>query len=83
MLGSVIGSLFGITLMLLVFRKRMARKQKQNIEPALGRVRAWRSATLIFQYFQIPFGVFLGAAALVAAFAGTPFMRWYLDLCQR
>jgi leader peptidase (prepilin peptidase) / N-methyltransferase len=83
MLGSVVGSLFGITLMLLVFRKRLARKRKQPMEPALARTRAWRSATLIFQHFQIPFGVFLGAAALVAAFAGTPFMRWYLDLCQR
>ena len=83
MLASVIGSLFGITLMLLVFRKRLARKQKQSMEPALARLRAWRSATLIFQHFQIPFGVFLGAAALVAAFAGTPLMRWYLDLCQR
>jgi leader peptidase (prepilin peptidase) / N-methyltransferase len=83
MLGSVIGSLFGITLMLMVFRKRLARnRRRRNIPPELVRPRAWHSATLIFRHIQIPFGVFLGAAALVAAFVGGPLMRWYLGLCQ-
>lgn len=82
MLGSVIGSLFGVTLMLLVFRKRLARRRKQGVPRSSTNAGAWRSATLIFGHFQIPFGVFLGAAALVAAFLGTPFMRWYLGLCQ-
>ena len=80
MLGSIIGSLFGVTLMLLVFRKRLARKRKQSLRPELVRERAWRSATLIFRFFQIPFGVFLGGAALVAAFVGTQLVYWYLHL---
>ena len=82
MLGSIIGSVFGVTLMLLVFRKRLARLHKHRSRSAAARARAWHSATLIFRYFQIPFGVFLGAAALIAAFLGTPLMRWYLGLCQ-
>jgi leader peptidase (prepilin peptidase)/N-methyltransferase len=83
MLASVVGSLFGITLMLLVFRKRLARSRRQHRAPAaVVRARAWHSATLIFRHFQIPFGVFLGAAALVAAFWGPPLIHWYLGLCQ-
>lgn len=83
MLGSVIGSLFGITLVLIVFRKRLARKRRRSgLSSTDQRTRAWHSATLIFRHFQIPFGVFLGAAALVAAFWGTPLVRWYLGLCQ-
>lgn len=82
MLGSVIGSLFGVTLMLAVYSKRLARTRKRGDTSASVRARSWRSATLIFRHFQIPFGVFLGAAALVAAFVGTPLMRWYLGLCQ-
>lgn len=82
MLGSVIGSVFGISLMLMVYGKRRARNRRRGGDTEEARIRAWRSATLIFRYFQIPFGVFLGAAALIAAFVGTPFMRWYLGICQ-
>lgn len=82
MLGSVIGSLFGVTLMLTVYSKRLARNRKRRGASADMRTRAWHSATLIFRHFQIPFGVFLGAASLIAAFVGTPLMRWYLGLCQ-
>jgi leader peptidase (prepilin peptidase)/N-methyltransferase len=83
MLGSIVGTLFGVALMLTVFRKRLARNRKRGKAPAAeARAGAWRSATLIFRHFQIPFGVFLGAAALVAAFWGTPLIRWYLGLCQ-
>jgi hypothetical protein len=82
MLGSIIGSLFGVTVMLLVFRKRLERIGGRNLPPAVARARAWRSANLLFSYFPIAFGVFLGTAALVAAFAGAPVMRWYLGLCR-
>jgi leader peptidase (prepilin peptidase) / N-methyltransferase len=82
MLGSIIGSLFGVTVMLLVFRKRLERIGGHNLSSAAARARAWRSANLLFSYFPIAFGVFLGTAALVAAFAGAPVMRWYLGLCR-
>jgi leader peptidase (prepilin peptidase) / N-methyltransferase len=73
-LGALAGSLFGVGLILVVWRKRLARRRKRNPgEPAAAaRGRAWRSATLVYRHFQIPFGVFLGAAALFAALWGGP-----------
>lgn len=79
--ASLIGSLFGITLMLLVWRKRLARRKSRTTEPgAVARSRAWYSAKLIFRNFEIPFGVFLGTAAIFAAFWGVPLVRWYVEL---
>lgn len=71
-LGAVAGSCFGVTLILVVWRKRLARRRTRNPgEPAAtARKRAWQSAGLIYRNFEIPFGVFLGGAALFAAFWG-------------
>ncbi len=79
LLGSLIGSFFGVFLILWVWLKRMARRRRKNSsEPAgVSRTRAWRSAILIYRNFEIPFGVFLGVAALFAAFWGNSLMRWY------
>jgi hypothetical protein len=32
---------------------------------------------MAFRYFQVPFGVFLGATALFSAFFGETVIRWY------
>jgi leader peptidase (prepilin peptidase)/N-methyltransferase len=79
-LGSLIGSLFGLALILFVWRKRLARRRKQHpSEPVPeSRRRARRSAILIYRNFEIPFGVFLGIAALFSAFWGTALLCWYL-----
>lgn len=78
LLATLTGSLFGILLMLLVWRKRIARRRERSSEPPhVVRARAWHSAKLIFRNFEIPFGVFLGTAAAVAAFLGTPLWNWY------
>ncbi|HMF90730.1 MAG TPA: prepilin peptidase [Candidatus Angelobacter sp.] len=78
-LGALSGSIFGLLLILLVWRKRLARHRKRHpSEPAsqaLGR--AWESAILIYRNFEIPFGVFLGTAALFAAFWGESLLSWY------
>ncbi len=80
LLASVIGSLFGIALMLVVWRKRLGRFRARNSGSAnLVRARAWHSATLIFRNFQIPFGVFLGSAAVFAAFWGMSLIHWYMS----
>jgi leader peptidase (prepilin peptidase) / N-methyltransferase len=81
-LGSAIGSLFGLLLILFVWWKRLARRRKQHpSEPAReSRRRARRSAILIYRNFEIPFGVFLGIAALFSAFWGTALLCWYLRL---
>jgi prepilin signal peptidase PulO-like enzyme (type II secretory pathway) len=34
----------------------------------------------VYRHFEIPFGVFLGIAALVAAFAGQRMIDWYFGL---
>jgi len=73
------GSLFGLLLILTVWRKRVARRRKRHPAEPLSQTlgRAWQSATLIYRNFEIPFGVFLGGAALVAAFWGNDLLRWY------
>ena len=79
LLATLTGSLFGITLMLMVWRKRIARRRGRSAEaPAQVRARAWQSARLIFRNFEIPFGVFLGVAAGFAAFLGAPLIDWYM-----
>ena len=79
LLATLTGSLFGITLMLIVWRKRIARRRGRSAEaPAQVRARAWQSARLIFRNFEIPFGVFLGGAAGFAAFLGAPLIDWYM-----
>lgn len=81
LLGSLIGSLFGGALMLTVWRRRLARRRARGAEPpAQARARAWQSARLLFRNFEIPFGVFLGTAALFASFWGSALIRWYLGI---
>jgi leader peptidase (prepilin peptidase) / N-methyltransferase len=79
LLGSLIGSLFGVLLILGVWLKRLARRRKRrpSESAAVARARAWRSAQLIPRHFPIPFGVFLGLGALVAAFWGHTLIQWY------
>ena len=82
LLGSFIGSVFGLLLILRVWLKRLARRRNRipAEPPGQARGRAWHSATLIYRNFEIPFGVFLGIAALLSAFWGPALMRWYFYL---
>jgi leader peptidase (prepilin peptidase)/N-methyltransferase len=82
LLGSLIGSCFGVLLILWVWRKRLARRRRTQPAESAGAAssRAWQSAKLIYRNFQIPFGVFLGAGALFAAFFGPTLVRWYAGL---
>jgi leader peptidase (prepilin peptidase)/N-methyltransferase len=82
-LGTLVGSIFGVLVIVIVWRKRLARRRSRRSEPAgVARARAWQSAKLIYRNFEIPFGVFLGSAALVAVFWGNRLMNWYLGLYQ-
>ncbi|HZD08546.1 MAG TPA: prepilin peptidase, partial [Candidatus Limnocylindrales bacterium] len=82
LLGSLIGSFFGVFLILWVWLKRMVRRRRAHRAEAgsVSRSRAWNSATLIYRNFEIPFGVFLGTAALLAGFWGTALVRWYINI---
>jgi leader peptidase (prepilin peptidase)/N-methyltransferase len=79
LLAAFFGSVFGGLLVLWVWVKRVRRRRNPTEKPAFGRSRAWQSARLIPRHFPIPFGVFLGAAALFSAFFGLALVRWYLQ----
>jgi leader peptidase (prepilin peptidase)/N-methyltransferase len=81
--ASLVGSLFGLATILNVWRKRTRRRQVRNHEPlAVARKRAWHSASMVYRFYQIPFGVFLGSMALFALFFGKDVLRHYLGLLQ-
>jgi leader peptidase (prepilin peptidase) / N-methyltransferase len=82
LLGSIIGSFFGLFLILWVWLKRMLRRRKSHPTEAAGASgrRAWKSAILIYRNFEIPFGVFLGAAALFSAYWGAALVQWYWNV---
>ncbi len=76
--GSFAGSLFGVGTIVAVWMKRTRRRMLRNREPATAaRRRAWRSARTVYRYYEMPFGVFLGAMAIVAFFFGPALLRWY------
>jgi leader peptidase (prepilin peptidase) / N-methyltransferase len=83
-LGALSGSVFGLLLILFVWRKRVARRRKRHPGEPLSQTlrRAWQSAILIYRNFEIPFGVFLGIAALFAAFWGQDLLTWYAHFYQ-
>jgi leader peptidase (prepilin peptidase) / N-methyltransferase len=84
--ASLAGSLFGLATVLIVWMKRTHRFMRQlaNLQAAHKKIpeltpreRAWRSAQMVYRYYQMPFGVFLGSMALLALFCGNRFMNWY------
>ncbi len=76
MAGSLMGSLAGVAAFLTVLSKRR-RRNLRNLSPAIARERARQSARLILRHYEMPFGVFLGIAALGSAFFGQGLIRWY------
>lgn len=79
--AAVAGSLFGMALIFIVWRKRLRRRLQRGHEPpGTARQRAWRSARLLYRQFEIPFGSFLGSVALLMLFYGDDLARWYMKL---
>jgi leader peptidase (prepilin peptidase) / N-methyltransferase len=78
MLGAMTGSFAGIGAMLTVYRKRRQRWRERGHAAAKARTRSHSSARLMLRYYEMPFGVFLGAAALFSTFLGKPLVEWYL-----
>ena len=76
--ASFVGSGFGLATMLVVWMRRARRRvQRTGESMPLARRRAWRSAMAVYGHLLIPFGVFLGAMALVAVFWGDALLRWW------
>ncbi len=80
--AAIVASVFGIAALLLLFRKRLVRYRRGERAAAASppRRRAWTGATLMLRHFPIPFGTFLCAAALFAAFFGDRLLHWYWNL---
>ena len=76
--ASLVGSLCGLAAVAAVWWKRTRRRMLRLHEPAAAaRKRAWKSALMIYRYYEMPFGVFLGGMALLAAFFGNTLIGWY------
>jgi leader peptidase (prepilin peptidase)/N-methyltransferase len=75
--ASLVGSLFGLTTVLLVWMKRTRRFTRRFANAQAARRRGWQSAQMVYRYYQLPFGVFLGSMALLALFFGNHFLGWY------
>lgn len=75
--ASIVGSVFGLTTVLVVWLKRTRRFMRQLASAQAARRRAWQSAQMVYRFYQMPFGVFLGSMALLAFFLGNQFLRWY------
>jgi prepilin signal peptidase PulO-like enzyme (type II secretory pathway) len=75
--ASLVGSLFGVGTVLLVWVKRTHRFMRSLANAQAARRRGWQSAQMVYRFYQMPFGVFLGSMALLAFFFGNKFLHWY------
>ena len=75
--GALLGTIFGLAATFSVWQKRVARRKKHRESKAFRR--SWRSARLMLRYYEVPFGVFLGAMAMVATFFGNRIVSFYLS----
>jgi len=75
--ASLAGSLFGVGTVLLVWVKRTHRFMRSLANAQAARRRGWQSAQMVYRFYQMPFGVFLGSMALLAFFFGNKFLHWY------
>src|ERR1700690_1670185 len=75
--ASLAGSLFGLSTVLAIWMKRVRRTRARGAPPIDARRRAWQSARLALRYYEMPFGVFLGALALLSFLFGNRLLHWY------
>ena len=76
--ASLVGSACGILTILIVWVRRTRRRTARNRESmATARKRAWQSARVLYRYYEMPFGAFLGGMAILAFLFGNSILRWY------
>jgi prepilin signal peptidase PulO-like enzyme (type II secretory pathway) len=89
--ASLAGSLFGLSTLLAVWMRRVkrfeGRRRRAQLSASAGpssaelrsdaRRRAWQSARLALRYYEMPFGVFLGAMAGLSFLFGNQLLHWY------
>lgn len=82
-LGALAGSVVGLLLMGMVFARRAVRGRHKGHSWARAASQARASVGAFFSRHAIPFGVFLGAMAVVSWLWGQGLWVWYLQLAQR
>jgi leader peptidase (prepilin peptidase)/N-methyltransferase len=75
--ASLAGSLFGLSTVLAVWIKRRRRIAVRGTPSLAARRRAWQSARMVLRYYEMPFGVFLGAMAFLSFLFGNRLLHWY------
>lgn len=76
--ASLVGSIFGLVTILVVWSRRTKRRMARCHETReVARKRAWGSAKLMYRYYGLPFGVFLGPVALGSLFFGNTVFGFY------
>jgi leader peptidase (prepilin peptidase)/N-methyltransferase len=79
--ASIVGSLFGVSTIFMVWLKRTRRfVERRHLAAREARRRAWQSVQTMYRHYEMPFGVFLGSMAMVAFFFGPQFLDWYWRL---
>lgn len=79
-LASLAASIFGLGKVLAVWWSRARRRMRRGHEPLWPALKAARrQASLVLRVWHLPFGTFLGLAALAAIFAGDRVAHWYLE----
>jgi leader peptidase (prepilin peptidase)/N-methyltransferase len=80
LLASVTASVFGLGKVVAVWISRARRRMRRGREPLWAALKAARrQASLVLRMWHLPFGAFLGLAALAAIFAGDRAVHWYLE----
>jgi leader peptidase (prepilin peptidase)/N-methyltransferase len=77
-LGSLSGSVIGLSLAIAAYRKRAARWKHAPAE--VRKAKAQNATAAIMRRFPVPFGVFLGCGALLSAFFGDTLVNCYLGM---
>lgn len=78
--ASIVGSLYGLCVIPAVWIKRTRRYARALGSGKAARSRAWQSARIVYRHYGMPFGVHLGAVAILVAFFGNRFLAWYWGL---
>lgn len=76
--ASLLGGIFGMFVLAVVFRKRFARYRRSLGKRAAAR--SWQAAQTTMRSLEIPFGVFLSLMSVVAWFFGVRIIRAYLGM---
>lgn len=76
-MAAIVGSAAGIVLALAVFLRRSVRGRRRHLSWPRAMARAQQSVGVFFAWRALPFGVFLGAMAVVSWAWGGTIWAWY------